>query len=111
MRIKSRALRQRVWFKVTSRVERGIVDLTMRCVERIRSPVLARILSEIISKISQMTGKSFLEMVNRIGRRVAEEISAIAERWGNENASSWKHDLDFIRFLGVGSVNNRVTGI
>jgi len=111
MRIKTKALRQHVWFKTISRVERGIIDLTIRCVERIRSPVLAGIISEVIRKISMTIGESFLEMVNKVGGAVAEKISAIAERWGNENASSWKHDPGFIRFLGVASINNEVTTI
>lgn len=111
MRVKTRALRRGVWFKVTSRLERGIVDLTIRCVERIRSPVLAGILSEIVRKISMTMGKVFLEIVNQVGSAVAEKICAIAERWGNENVSSWKHDSRFIRFLGVSAVNNRMTGI
>jgi len=111
VRIKTKALRQRIWYRAISRVERGIVDLTIRCVERIQSPVLARFLSEIIGKISQRTKRSFLERVNTVGKAIAQEISAIAERWGNEHASTWKHDSSFIRFLGVSSVNNKVTRI
>ena len=49
-------------------------------------------------------------MVNKVGKAIAQEISAIAESWGNENASTWKHDSDFIRFLGVNRVNKGVTG-
>ena len=94
-----------------SRVERGVVDLTIRCVEMIRSPVLARALSEIVRKISQRIGKSFLEKVSIVGTAIAHEISRTAERWGNENASTWKNDSDFIRFLGVSSINSKGTRI
>jgi len=111
MRIKIRALRRRVWFKATSRLERGIVDLTIRCVERIRSSVLAGILSEIVRRILRTLENGFLEMVNRVGRAVAEKICAIAEGWGNENASSWKHDSGFIRFLGINTVDSRSFGV
>jgi len=111
MRIKTRALRQRIWFKVTSRLERGIVDLTIRCVERIRSPVLAGILSEIVRRILMTLENGFLEMVNKVGSAVAETVCGIAERWGNENASSWRDDSGFIRFLGVNAVNSRGFGV
>ena len=109
MKIKKRALRLRVWFKVTSKLERGIVDLTIRCVEKIRSPVLAGIISEIVRKIFLTMGNDFLEIVNKVGSAVAKKICAIAEGWGNENASNWKHDSSFIRFLGVNAINNQVT--
>lgn len=111
MRVKSRALRQGVWFKVTSRSERSIVDLAIRCVKRIRSPVLAGFVSEIVRKISIAMGKVFLEIVNKIGGAVAERICAIAGRWGNENASDWRHESGFIRFLGVNAVNNKAASI
>lgn len=104
MRIKTRALRRRVWFKVTSRLERGIVDLTIRYVERVRSPVLEGILSEIVRKILRTLENGFLRMVNRVGGTIAEKVCAIAEGWGNENASSWRHDSVFIRFLGVNAI-------
>ncbi|TET18879.1 hypothetical protein E3J74_08860 [Candidatus Bathyarchaeota archaeon] len=111
MRIKTRALRRRVWFKVTSRLERGIIDLTIRCVERVRSLVLAGILSEIIRKIVRTLENGFLEMVNRVGGTIAEKVCGIAERWGNENASTWRHDSGFIRFLGINAVNSRSFGV
>ena len=107
MKVKARALRRRVWFKVTSRLERGIVDLAIRCVERIRSPVLTRIISEIVRRISMTMGNGFLETANRLGSAIAEKVCGIAERWGNENASSWKCDSSFITFLGINAVNSR----
>jgi len=110
-RIKTRALRRRVWFKATSRLERGIVDLTIRCVERIRSSVLAGILSEIVRKILRTLENGFLKTVNRVGGTIAEKVCGIAERWGNENASTWRHDLGFIRFLGINAVNSTSFGV
>ncbi len=100
MKIKTRALRRRVWFKVLSRVERGIVDLTIRCVEKIRSPILARVVLDIVRKLLKNLESKFLENVNKAG-------SAIALGWGNISASSWKHDSGFIRFHGINAVNSR----
>lgn len=50
VRIKSRALRTRVWFKALSRGERAIVDLAIRCVEKVRSSILAGAISNIVGK-------------------------------------------------------------
>jgi hypothetical protein len=100
-----RAVRQRVWFKALSRVERSILDLTIRCVERVRSRILARIVSNILAKILKTLEPSFLEAAMRIGREIADEVCGIAEKWGNSFASRWKRDLGFARFLGVTAVN------
>jgi len=108
MRIKRRALRLRVWFKVTSKLERGIVDLTIRCVERIRSPVLARAVLDIVSKILGALQEGFMEKAEKVGCRVIERLCAVAERWGNESCSVWKQDEGFVRFLGVITLNTRL---
>ena len=107
MKIKARAFRRRVWFKVLSRAERAIIDLTIKCVERVRSPTLATIVSSIVGKILKILKSGFLETVNRVGSAIAEKVCKIAERWGNENASSWKRDSSFIRVLGMNAVNSR----
>jgi hypothetical protein len=104
MKIKARAFRHRVWFKVLSRAERAIIDLTVKCVERVRSPVLAAIVSSIVGKVLKILKSGFLEKVNRVGSAIAEKVCGVAEGWGNENASSWKHDSGFIRFLGVNAI-------
>ena len=106
MKARTRALRQRVWFRALSRVERGIVDLTIRCVERIKSRILAGMVSTIVDKILKSLRPSFLETAMRVGRDLADEISATALEWGNTSASRWRHDLDFVRFLGVRAINH-----
>lgn len=108
MKARARALRQRFWFKALSRTERSIVDLTIRCVERVRSRVLTRIVSEIVAKILKILKPSFLETAMRVGREIADEVCGIASKWGNMSASVWRRDLGFIRFLGINTVNRRV---
>ena len=105
MKIKTRALRQRVWFKAVSRVERGIVDLTIRCVERVRSPVLVRAVFGIVSKILKALREGFMERAEKVGRKAVGKLCVIAERWGNESCSVWKRDEGFVRFLGVIALN------
>ena len=100
-----RAVRQKVWFKALSRVERSILDLTIRCVEKVRSRILAKIVSNILAKILKTLEPSFLEAAMRIGREIADEVCGIAEKLGNVHASRWKYDLGFVRFLGVTAVN------
>jgi len=111
MKIKAKALRRRVWFTALSRVERCIVDLTIRCVEEVRSPVLAKTILNVINKILKTLESGFLEKLNRVGSAIVEKIFRIALGWGNRNASSWKQDSSFIRFLGLNAVNSGGLGI
>jgi len=92
VRVRTNALRQKVWFKVASTLERGIVDLTIRCVEKIKSPVLARIVSKT---------------VENVGHKIVGRLCKIALSWGNARASTWRDDVDFVRFLGVNAHNMR----
>ena len=104
-RIKTRALRGRVWFKATSTLERSIVDLTIRCVKRIRSPVLARTVSAIIGKILATLENGFLTKAEKIGVPIAERLCGFAVAWGNRKATNWRQNLRFIQFLGVNAIN------
>lgn len=108
MKIKARALRTRVWFRVLSKVERAIVDLTIKCVERIKSQILMETICGIISKILQAHQLKFLARAESVGRQIAEQLSIIAERWGNKSCSSWKHDLSFVRLLGINTIYSSV---
>jgi hypothetical protein len=105
MKIKARALRRRVWFKTLSRVERGIIDLTIRCVEKIQSYTLMKTVLAIVDKLLKTLEESYLRKVERIGREIAEKICEIAWKWGNYLALIWKYDMHFIRFLGVKALN------
>jgi len=105
MKIRLRALRTRVWFKALSKVERAIVDLTIKCIERIRSNVLARIISTIVSKLLESLEEGFMKRAERIGCKIAERLCTLSERWGNKSCSTWKRDKCFVQFLGVNTLN------
>jgi len=104
-KIKTRALRTRIWFKALSKVERAIIDLTIKCTEKIRSNVLMATISKIIGKILQSLEDSFMVRAEKIGQEIAEALSAIAERWGNKTCSTWKYNIGFARHLGVNALN------
>ena len=47
-RFKQAALRRRVWFSVLSRLERGVLDLTVKYVNNVKSATLAKVLTAIL---------------------------------------------------------------
>lgn len=103
--IKVQALRAKILFKALSRMERAILNLTIRCVEQVRSPTLQNALSNIISKIMEALENRFLIKAEKIGREKAEKLGNQAQKWGNKTASNWKKDKTFIMYLGVDSLN------
>jgi len=104
--IRKKALRRRVWFTVLSRLERCVVDLTIRCVDRVRSERLALVIGRIMCKVLKAFRSGFMEKVEIVGYDLAERISRIVVNWGYTEALSWKRDLTFVRCLGVNAVNN-----
>jgi hypothetical protein len=86
-------------------MERCVFDLTVRCVERVRSSVLAGMVSGIVAKLLTNLKPGFLETAMMVGGEIVDEICDLAVNWGNAGASCWRRDLGFTRFLGVSAVN------
>ena len=102
--LRRRAVRRGIWYRALSRTERATIDLTIRCVKTIRSAMLARIVAEIAGKIEYaMIG--FLSRAEVIGRELAERAVELALCWGNEDASKWRDDMGFIRYIGAMSLS------
>ncbi|MDH5462645.1 MAG: hypothetical protein OEX09_10555, partial [Candidatus Bathyarchaeota archaeon] len=79
MKVKSRALRNRTWYKTLSRMERAIIDLTIKCVEKVRSHVLAQMVSMIISKILRTLKEDYMTTAEKVGLEIIEKLSVVAE--------------------------------
>lgn len=105
MKFKTRARKNGAWYETLSRTERAIVDLTIKCVEKIRSPTLAKTITQIIGKLAKTLQKTFIERAQEIGTEISKRIVEIAHEWGNKNSSEWETDDDFIKFLGVTALN------
>jgi len=105
MKVRSKAIRSGAWYEALTRTERAIVDLTMKCVETVKSPTLAKAITKILNKIAKTLQKTFVEKAEEIGNGLAISISLIATKWGHKNAPHWKNDKKFIRFLGITILN------
>lgn len=98
-------MRKRVWFSVLGQVERAIVNLTIRCVEKIRSIKLAMIVKAIVDKLKLAVRSRVERLMETVGSSLAQKLSGVAVSWGNKSASRWVEDYGFIRFLTVNYVN------
>ena len=104
--VKRLAIRRRVWFKFLDRCERAILSLTIKCVERIRSVKLAKIVDAIVDKLTDAMKGNVERLMETVGRTLAQRLAGLAVKWGYKSAWSWVHDPGFIRFLAVNVMNN-----
>jgi hypothetical protein len=104
IRLKRKALRRGVWYKVLSRIERSLVDLAIRVVAKVRSVTLARSLAFVVKKLVDIFETGVQRQIQTIGLPLARRLSRIAQNWGNASAFHWASDLGFARFLAICAV-------
>ena len=107
-RVRRRAVRQRCWYRVLSGLERGIVNLAIRCVEEVKSIRLQAVLTKILVKLIRAFGPGYMDRVERVGRPLATCVSWLAQSWGNTQAAEWRRDAAFIRYLGFNALNHQL---
>src|SRR6266571_3501050 len=99
--IKTRGLRRRVWYWALDRMERGLVDLTIRWVDKVRSGRMTETLMRILLKLAQALETGVGRVLGR-GRMLAAKASEFAVGWGNESAYHWRFEPAFCNALGRG---------
>lgn len=104
-KIRARAIRRGAWFKVLSGVERAYMGLVIRVVERVRSLLLAKVLTSILKKLFSAMESRVARIMREIGRPLAQKLSRIAQKWGNKPAVQWAEAPNFIRYLAVMHMN------
>jgi hypothetical protein len=105
IKLKIKAMRAGVWFRALPRIDRVLVDLTIKVAENIRSAYLAKSIFAVVGKLEGLLESSFLKSLRLIGRPLAEKISSIAQKLGNTSAKSWVADSSFAFFLAVMHTN------
>ena len=107
--LKRRSVRRGIWHRILSGLERAQVDLTVRMVKVVRSPLLATVLDRIINKLSSALQSRILSLVRSVGFPMALRLSRIAQSWGYEAAQTWGEDSGFARFLAITDLNSTYT--
>jgi hypothetical protein len=104
-KIRIKAIRRGIWFRALTKAERAQMELTMRLVKKIRSLFLARVLDAIIKKLLDAMESKFARLMRKVGRVLAENLSRIAQNWGNKSAHHWKEDPNFVQYLAITHMN------
>jgi hypothetical protein len=105
MKLKLKAIRAGVWFKALPRIDRVLVDLTIKVAGAVRSFTLAQNLLAVIRKLESIMESRFVRAVKEIGFPIARNLGLIAQKWGNATAKNWESDKGFARYLAAMSFN------
>ena len=99
--LKTRGLRRRVWYRALDRMERGLVDLTIRWVDKVRSGRMTETLMRILAKLAMALETGIGRVLGR-GRMLAAKASELAVGWENGSAFYWRFEQAFCNALGLG---------
>jgi hypothetical protein len=101
IKLRIKAIRAGVWFKALPRIDRVLVDLTIKVADTISSAFLAKNIFEVVVKLGELLECGVLKSLRLIGRPLAEKISLTAQKLGNSSANSWANDSSFAFFLAI----------
>ncbi len=105
--LKTRAMRSGAWFRSLKRIDRVLIDLTIKVVDNIRSSRLAKSIQELANKLEYVMKSGFSRRVQEIGLSLAKKISLAGQKIGNSSAIGWAFDSSFAVFLAVMHINNK----
>ncbi|MEM2953890.1 MAG: hypothetical protein QXM52_05880 [Candidatus Bathyarchaeia archaeon] len=101
VKIRKEAKNRKVWYRHLSKVERGILDLTIKFVGQPKNPRLIDLLAKIVVKIKASLASPLQKLMGMIGKPLARKLSIIAKSWGNSDAEKWAEDEGFVKYLTV----------
>jgi hypothetical protein len=105
LKLKLKAMRSGVWFRALPRIDRVLVDLTIKVAGTVRSFTLAKNILAVVRKLENVMESRFLRAVKEIGFSIARRLGLIAQKWGNVAAKVWGSDRGFARYLAAMSLN------
>jgi len=105
LKLKLKAMRAGVWYRTLRRIDRVLIDLTIKVAGTIRSPSLAKSILSIAGKLEGALETKLARTIREIGFSIASKLSLFAKKWGNQTAKEWANDLGFARYLAVMNFN------
>jgi len=103
--VRGKAIRRGVWFKALDTLERGIITLASRVVDRVESAVLGVEIVKILRKLTNAMKSEFARRMEEYGFGRALKMAGQAVEWGYAMAVDWSSDSGFMRYLTVLELN------
>ena len=92
-------MRRRVWYSALDGLERGILSISARIIDGVRSTLLGVQLVRIIAKLRDACKSGFVRHLERFGVERVRVVQAEAVKLGYLGAAALSRDLGFIRYL------------
>ncbi|MBN2259985.1 MAG: hypothetical protein JW702_05550 [Clostridiales bacterium] len=103
-KLKLKAVRKGCWYKVLKQKERMLLNLTISVVQRVRSFLLAKVVSRLVDVLFEALESPIYRLVKTKGQQMAQRICEVAQNWGYEAAKTWSKDVGFMQFLVVNNL-------
>jgi hypothetical protein len=100
-----KAVRSGIWFKALHRIDRALIDLTIKVTDNIKSKTLANSINTIINKLNLLSKNIHIRTTEKLGFILAKKLSTICQQWGNSSALKWVVDCSFVKYLAVMHLN------
>jgi hypothetical protein len=105
LKLKLKAMRSGAWFRALRRIDRVLIDLTIKVACNVRSVILAKSILAVARKLEGIMESGFSRALREVGFQRAQKLSLLAQKWGNTSAKSWASNLSFVHFLAVMHIN------
>ncbi len=106
VKLRLRAMRSGVWYRALNRIDRVLVDLTIKVAKTsIKSTSLINQLLSVTTKIETLLENKLSRTTREYGLPQACKLSGIAQSWGNKHAHAWSSDFGFATFLAALKLN------
>jgi hypothetical protein len=104
-KLRLRAIRAGVWFRSLPRIDRVLVDLTIRVAGKVRSFTLAENILAVVRKLEGVLENRLVRAAREVGLPLVRKLSLLAQGWGNEAAKDWVSDPGFAKYWAALSLN------
>jgi len=104
-RLMKRLMRERVYHRALTPIEKGIVYIACKPGFKLISPLLRRTLDAIFEKASEWLRPSFVSRAMLVGRERAEANVRAALLMGCPSAKKWLDDRAYVLLLGINAMS------
>jgi hypothetical protein len=105
IQLKLKAMRSGAWFRTLLRIDRVLVDLTIRMNTNVRSCTLAKSIFSVARKLQDVVESKLARAIREFGFPLVCKLSLFAQKWGHEGAWEWVNEPGFARYLAVMKLN------
>jgi len=84
LKMKTKAIRSGTWFKAVQRIDRVLIDLTIKVKHNIRSTIFAKSILTITRKIESIMESKFYCAIHVVDLPLAKNTALTAQKLGNK---------------------------